>query len=138
MKELRFEIFVDGSGTNHEGVARCAFIAPGSALHVEWGTEWTCNEAEYRALIAALRWLPPKSSAIIYSDSELVVNQVNGEYETKKPHLRALLSRISAIIAARKLSIEVVCIPGSRNKAGVLLRRKLLLWSPIDQKMPWR
>ncbi len=42
----------------------------------------TNNEAEYRALIEALKWAVSlkASSLVVYSDSELMVRQVSGQY----------------------------------------------------------
>mgnify|MGYP002622737481 CR=1 FL=1 len=52
----------------------------------------TNNVAEYRALIAgaeAVQQYMPKR-ALFFMDSQLVVNQVNGLYRVRQPHLNAL------------------------------------------------
>ncbi len=52
----------------------------------------TNNEAEYTALITGLKWLIDLSllNVKIYSDSELVVKQINGEYKVKHPRMQKL------------------------------------------------
>jgi ribonuclease HI len=49
----------------------------------------TNNESEYKAMIFALEYIAENglSGVTIYADSKLVVNQVNGEWAIKKPHL---------------------------------------------------
>ena len=52
----------------------------------------TNNEAEYAALITGLKWLVELKllNAKIYSDSELVVKQISGEYRVKNPRMQVL------------------------------------------------
>jgi ribonuclease HI len=61
------------------------------------GEQITNNEAEYMTLINALERLlelvkdePKKVSVTIHGDSLLVINQVNGVWKIKKPHLKLL------------------------------------------------
>ena len=54
------------------------------------------NEAEYEALIAGLnlaRELGVKNMKI-HSDSQLVVNQVNGEYQAKEDNMASYLEEV--------------------------------------------
>ena len=44
------------------------------------------NEAEYKAILAGID-LVSSENIIIQSDSQLVVRQVNGEYETRDQHM---------------------------------------------------
>ena len=69
------------------------------------GTQ-TNNFAEYRGLVAALRWADEHhaSPLLIRSDSELLVKQMRGEYRVKNPGLlplyeeaRALMRRIGRV-----------------------------------------
>lgn len=51
----------------------------------------TNNEAEYSALIQALvLFLGFEEKIIIKSDSQLIVNQVNGKWRVKQDHLKGL------------------------------------------------
>lgn len=116
------KLYVDGGGANAHGIAGCAWMRPGVAFHVERGSGWTCNEAEYRALISALRYLPVGSRATVFSDSLLMVRQVAGECATSAPRLQFLLNTVRRIILKRELLIELVWIPRNQNLADALLR----------------
>lgn len=50
----------------------------------------TNNQAEYEALLLGLEAvdLDPGTEVVVYSDSELLVRQLNGEYRVKSPGLR--------------------------------------------------
>ncbi len=63
----------------------------------EQGEQITNNEAEYMTLLKALERLlelvndhSKEVSVTIHGDSMLVINQVNGVWKIKKPHLRLL------------------------------------------------
>jgi ribonuclease HI len=73
----------------------------------------TNNEAEYQALLFALRWLQQQDLTQVKSltfnlDSELVIKQINGEYRVKHPNLLALyyeaLSLIKSLAVKPKFS----------------------------------
>jgi ribonuclease HI len=80
----------------------------------------TSNEAEYKALIAALEDLITRIHKAnrfageftleIRGDSALVINQVQGIWRTKKGHLRPLRDRAQAIITRFK-EVEFVWQP---------------------------
>ena len=63
----------------------------------------TNNEAEYTALIKGLESLIELQllNVKIYSDSELVVKQINGEYKVKNPRMQVLYQRATSLF--RKL-----------------------------------
>ena len=87
---------------------------------LQFPTGTTSNEAEYKSLIAALEDLLGRiqraNRAVgdftleIRGDSALVINQVQGTWQTKKEHLRPLRDRAQAIIALFK-DIEFVWQP---------------------------
>ena len=56
----------------------------------------TNNTAEYKAVIKALEKVIEfsPSSIEIYSDSQLLVRQMSGEYKVRKEHLRKLYNEI--------------------------------------------
>jgi ribonuclease HI len=80
----------------------------------------TNNEAEYRALIAALEDLITRIHKAnrcageftleIRGDSALVINQVQGTWKTKQEHLRPLRDRAQAIVFRFK-QVEFVWQP---------------------------
>ena len=95
------KIYTDGASRGNPGHAACAFIFVKdndifySDKH-DLGDRITNNEAEYKAIIKALEKAVEYTGwqVEIYSDSELVINQINGEWRIKKNHLKDLYSQI--------------------------------------------
>lgn len=112
---MKYIIHTDGGARGNPGPAavgvvieRISLSEKGSQAHLvtEFGKkigETTNNTAEYIAVIEALKYLtdttenvrPGESDEItLYLDSTLVVNQLNGLYKIKQPHLRELLTTV--------------------------------------------
>ncbi len=100
----------------------------------------TNNEAEYHAVIAALeafREMPEmplaESSFVIYSDSQLVIRQVNGEYKTKKRELKALKLQVDRLRSElRGYNITFIHLPREQNEKADKLARIGSLFSQAD------
>jgi ribonuclease HI len=129
-----YTAFIDGScaPVNPGGTAISKFIVldpTGRYIHSEsniigTGKNMSNNVAEYCALISLLDWVnlygPEKLlSLVIQSDSNLVVNQINGDFKIKKG-----LYRESALLANEKwqeletqLKLRIVYIPREENQA---------------------
>ncbi|MGQ9543003.1 MAG: ribonuclease HI family protein [Candidatus Bathyarchaeia archaeon] len=105
------KIYVDGSGK--EGYY-CYMIEKGEPRIFKEGT-LTNNQAEYKAIIAALKDIPEKKLTI-YSDSQLAVKQLRGEYRIRDPKLRILASEVKRLCSNRKIVFE--WIPREQNLAG--------------------
>jgi ribonuclease HI len=77
----------------------------------------TNNQAEYRAVIAALE----KALALgvirveLHSDSELVVRQIKGLYRVKKAELRPLYERVKELEKLLE-AFTILHIPRRQNK----------------------
>ncbi len=74
----------------------------------------TNNEAEYIAVIEALRVAKEKFGAdceiTLYSDSQLIVNQMNGKFKVREPGLKKLHA-LAREIASRFKRIAFVSVP---------------------------
>ena len=116
-------VYTDGSGINSSGKGSgIAFLIEGqNKKHMEKRDGLTNNQAEYLAILTALKAIPPKSEVEILSDSELAVNQIRGRYKIRDPELQRLSEEISKVINGRRLQVQFSWIPRSRNKAGKLL-----------------
>lgn len=71
----------------------------------------TNNVAEYSGLLAALEYAERKkmTSLRIFSDSELLVRHMRGQYKVKNPALKELFDRAQAMVRRlEKFSIEHV------------------------------
>jgi len=100
MKEEGIIIHTDGGARGNPGPAACAFVAEdeGKVLHRDsknLGIN-TNNFAEYSAVVLALEWLVENKQKLagrnvyFYSDSELIVKQINGQYKIKNEILKLL------------------------------------------------
>lgn len=92
-----YQLATDGASRGNPGPASIAYTVhnpDGTLLHEHATTigKATNNEAEYQALIHALRHLTTKTSGRIHhvTDSQLLVRQLTGAYQVKAPHLRPL------------------------------------------------
>lgn len=100
MVETMTHIYTDGASRGNPGNAAWAyiFVTHNSVIHGESGFLGTAtnNEAEYHAVIHALHNALKKGYMVaeLYSDSELVIKQINGEYRTRKKHLIELLREV--------------------------------------------
>lgn len=87
----------------------------------------TNNQAEYRAIIAALEKAVElgASQVEIRADSELVVKQLNGRYKVKKATLRPLYLKASRLLG-RFQGVTITSIPRAQNKEADALANKAL------------
>ena len=97
------EIYTDGASRGNPGPAAWAyiFVRDGEIIYQnsEYIGEATNNTAEYIAIIKAIqeaqkytRW-----TIKVYSDSELVIKQINKDYRIKKEHLSELCEKVSSL-----------------------------------------
>jgi ribonuclease HI len=86
--------------------------------------EYTNNELEYIALIHTLEYIDSKNlkNVRIYSDSRLIVNQVNGKYRVTTDNLIAL-HRETLEKMLRCDGVQICWVRRNRNKAGRHLER---------------
>lgn len=100
-------LFSDGGSRGNPGQAAIAYIledpVEGKVLkqHGETIGVETNNVAEYRALIDGLRAAKEfqPSRLICHLDSELVVKQLNGQYQVKMPTLKPFVEDIQEIVS---------------------------------------
>jgi ribonuclease HI len=97
-------VHIDGAARGNPGPAACAFVLnrPGEPVveHAELLGNATNNVAEYTALLAALEKAAELGvkSLRVFSDSELLVKQMNGEYRVKHPDLQNLYAEAQHLI----------------------------------------
>ena len=101
---MEIKIYFDGGcdPSRHTGYGSYEIVGEGcnhKVSRMQHNSPQTSNTAEYLTLIAALKWLshncPDFNAQLkIYSDSLLVVNQVNGRWKNKTLHLRELAGEV--------------------------------------------
>jgi ribonuclease HI len=111
--EKPIKIFFDGGSKGNPGHGYGSYALdwpayPRQVVRLQFGNHVTNNEAEYDTLIAALEAVlkrlaetgaDPKSAKVeVWGDSQLVINQVNGEWQTNKPELQIRRDRAQALL----------------------------------------
>jgi len=85
LEALTWDLYVDGSSSEQGVGAGVMLISPEGykiPYAVRFSFPTTNNEAKYKALLAGLRLTKEvrAESLVIFNDSQLVVNQIRGEY----------------------------------------------------------
>lgn len=136
-------VFCDGGSRGNPGPAACAFIVKdlqNKILHQQgfFLGITTNNQAEYQAVIEALKWLSTihyqLSTINFFLDSQLVVNQITGTYKIKNQDLKIKNLEIKTLIkncsrSATKLMFKIVNfehVPRSQNFLADKLVNKTL------------
>lgn len=115
------EIFVDGGSSGNPGFSRIAIASEDlkKTRNIGYGTN---NRAEYLALIYGLLYAKHIGEpVVIKADSQLVVNQVNGNYKVKSVTLQPLYQRARQLLSEIPHPVEITWIPRGRNLAGHML-----------------
>ena len=124
-------INTDGGSRGNPGPSAIgvAFFGAAGKIFFEHGEcvgVGTNNEAEYKAIVCAIKKLKEsdwyqenniaENQVVCRLDSKLVVEQVNGRYKIKQPHLALFVAEIRELISDMKLSISFVYVPREQNK----------------------
>ena len=106
--------YVDGGSHGNPGSAGIGVVIEGSEqgkiLIAKWIGHHDNNVAEYAALMEALQCaLELKAKALhVYSDSQVVVRQMKGEYTCRSPRLSSLNWTCRKLALSLDFSIEYV------------------------------
>ena len=116
-------IFADGAGQRPDGKGSgIAWLREDTGeKHVERIDGLTNNEAEYRAVISAVKPLPTGTEVEVFTDSTLVVSQMRGESRTLDPKLAKLAGELKTIVEQKRLRFKLTWIPRRESRAGKLL-----------------
>jgi ribonuclease HI len=118
-------LFFDGSSCDKGGGVGILLISPRGEMF-EFGIPIqptvTNNQAEYEALLRGLQFLREAGaiSVEVYGDSELVIKQLNGQYECKSDALRSYYEECREILKSFQLVI-LQHIPREHNEEANML-----------------
>ena len=130
----KLNIYADGGSRGNPGKAAAAFVAieKGKIIikkgfYVGKGTN---NEAEYLAVIYALRWLVESNSnykkIIFFLDSELLTKQLNGKYKIKSKNLIPLMKNIRELEDRVPSTLKYNYVPREKNRLADFMVNKVL------------
>lgn len=130
MTASQFIIHTDGGSRGNPGPAATGIVvlSEDEVLH-EFGTYLgvaTNNEAEYTAVIEALKWfissdVKRATSEVSLSfklDSQLVVEQLSRRWKIKEPRLQQLADAVWKLLSDHHLNATFSYIPRSQNAAA--------------------
>lgn len=112
--ERIMKIFCDGSGWNGRESRWCVIVEGRDPIVQSYFDSRTNNEMEYRSVLYAIA--TSNKDDIILTDSQLVVNQVNGKWKVKSEHLKTLCIRAQSLLELRGSTLK--WIPREENLAG--------------------
>ncbi len=138
---MHLNIYVDGASWGNPGPAAIGAVIKDEqqkelAKLSQYIGETTNNQAEYQAVIAALKAaIKFKSTGVtVYIDSELVVKQLNREYRVKDKDLGPLFIKVWNLkIDFGKLELDL--IPREKNKEADKLVNEALDNQSRTQKL---
>ncbi|XP_021853697.2 uncharacterized protein [Spinacia oleracea] len=132
-----WEVFVDGSSAQTGSGAGIVMKSPEGDLFeyaIKFEFPASNNEAEYEAAIAGIQ-LSQSADAkrvTLIIDSQSVVNQFSGEYETKEARMRKYLEKLKQA-AAQLEKFEIKLVPRADNSMADTLA-KLASSKAVDLK----
>ncbi|KAJ4793841.1 Pol-polyprotein [Rhynchospora pubera] len=138
-KEEMWEVFVDGAASDKGSGVGVEIKGPkGEKFHyaIHLTFEVSNNVAEYEALLAGMRLMEAigAKSVRFYMDSQLVVNQIKGEYAAINERLALYLEKVKTVLAAFE-SASVEYVPRTQNETADALS-KIAKESDLDREKP--
>jgi len=122
-EDNKITLYIDGAADLHSKTAGIGGVIYDSDEEIfsfsEYLHDSTNNEAEYGALIAGLKHLIKLNllSPTIYSDSELIVKQVNGEYRVKNDRMIILYNEVINLLSSFN-SWSLIHVLRDKNKVA--------------------
>ena len=121
---MKFLINTDGGARGNPGPAGIGAIVKYEKKEekiLKYIGEATNNQAEYRAVIEALKWVKENAKENDLEiecllDSELIVEQLNQRYKIKNEGLKPLFWEIRDLIMALGGKVSFKYIPREKNK----------------------
>ncbi len=130
---MRWHVHVDGASSGNPGKSGAGIVVRddrGEVLFTRgiYLGEMTNNMAEYEALVRALTSAAQHSvkDITVYTDSQLVANQVTGVYKIKNMTLFAYVRRVKEIVSNFE-HFTIQYIPREQNREADKLAKDAIL-----------
>lgn len=125
-------LHIDGAARGNPGPAGIGVVLSDEAgafreEHQAYIGETTNNVAEYEALLCGLRKARELDFAAVkvYSDSELLVRQIRGDYRVKNPRLRVLYDQVQNLLGSFG-AFEIAHVRREMNARADLLANRAI------------
>jgi ribonuclease HI len=134
----KWELFVDGASNSKGSGAGVVLVSPeGLILEQAVRLKFSAsnNKAEYEALLIGLRTVERLGACHlqVFCDSQLVANQVSGEYQARDKRMSVYLVTVRLLLA-RFESVHVAQIEREHNShADILAKLATALESDVQQ-----
>jgi len=127
----KYEVFTDGGSRGNPGISAYAFVVFLDNQEIFSSSGFlgisTNNKAEYTALLNALNFIHNEryEDVTLFSDSELMVKQIKGEYKVKDEDLKKFYFECKELILKIK-NFEIIHVRREKNKRADYLVNKVL------------
>jgi ribonuclease HI len=124
---MTVNIYTDGGARGNPGPAGLGLVIYDESQNIIYKNSKylgikTNNEAEYAALISSLEWLNNNKDNFsitkfnLFSDSQLLVRQIQGMYKVKASHLKPLHDLCLSLLESINLPYTFTDIRREKNK----------------------
>ena len=133
-------IYTDGGSRGNPGVSGVGVVVYSDDKIIFQLSQYlgikTNNEAEYTALLLALKWLLDQKDILkiekanFFLDSQLIVRQMQGLYKVKAPNLKHFFQEAQKLVQLISIPIVFKDIPREQNTvadslANIAMDRKI-------------
>lgn len=133
----KIKVYTDGASRNNPGHAGIGIVIYDEndfiiRTYKEYIGQATNNQAEYQALIKSIELIKKLDfdKVEFYSDSELLVNQVNYDYRVKEPKLALLNNKFHVLMKKLGKPYSISHVERRKNKNADMLANRA-----IDKKV---
>lgn len=134
----KIKIYTDGAcavATTQRGGWAAVILEDEKEIHIKGSKENTTNnEMEYMSVIEAFKAVKSGSALEIYSDSAVVINQIQGKWKINHSHLQILAEEANNLIIEKNLRITWIKVKGHsgdllNEKVNELAQREARTWT---------
>jgi ribonuclease HI len=133
-----WKMFFDGASSYHEAGAGVVLIAPDDqfmipfSYRLQWFIYCTNNVCEYEALVLGLEATQKMKikNIEVFGDAELIIRQVNRQYQAKHPRLRTYRNCVWDLVENYFTSVNFHSVPRIENQQADALAKAASTFDP--------
>jgi ribonuclease HI len=127
----KISLYVDGGSRGNPGPAGIGIVVVDRGKKIKEFHKYlgitTNNVAEYNAVVYALQeaMIVKADEVELYTDSELIAQQLKGDYKVKSPNIKALFEQALHLMSGFK-KVDIKHIPREKNKEADKLANRAI------------